>query len=104
MLFYDVIQYTHARPFSGHYASYLELTGTASKKLEDFVVAKFYCVHAKADGISSTLRLCRRHLSHHRWYYLSTANFNINCGLVVGSFYTLKRYCCSFSLFAVLGP
>jgi len=36
-------------PFYGHYTGQPALAGTSSKELEDFVVAKFYCLHALAD-------------------------------------------------------
>ena len=37
-------------PFYGHYTGQLALAGTSSYELEDFVGAKFYCLHALDDG------------------------------------------------------
>jgi len=42
--------------FSGRYTGQPALAGTSSQELEDFVVAKFYCPHALADGKSETVR------------------------------------------------
>jgi len=37
-------------PFYGHYTGQPALASTSSYELEDFVGAKFYCLHALADG------------------------------------------------------
>jgi len=37
-------------PFYGHSIGQCALAGTSSKELKDFVGAKFYCLHALAEG------------------------------------------------------
>jgi len=63
--------YKNTQPLSySHYTGQPALAGTSSYELEDFVDAKFYCLHALADGnqyswirekmleFSSTVMLC----------------------------------------------
>jgi len=40
-------------PLYGHYTGQRALASTSNSELVDFVVAKFYCLHALADGNQS---------------------------------------------------
>jgi len=69
-------------PFYGHYTGQPALHGTSSKELEDFVGAKFYCLHALA-GSNQRIRVREKTLEfsstvlstlflYNRWYRVSS--------------------------------
>jgi len=64
------LQNLNLQEHNNHHLTAITLAGTSSYELEDFVDAKFYCLHALADGnqhswirekmleFSSTVMLC----------------------------------------------